>query len=116
MKITKCQVNHLTNPLGYSFGTPVFHWVVEDSRGTRQTEARIVVRCGDEILHDTGSVLMFMVSFTTEGRRGFAMYRNHEGKVQQLERLDSLPGKGDYRDENSLRRGKRSFVHRYEVL
>lgn len=54
MRITKCQVNHLTNPLGYSFGTPVFHWVVEDSRGTRQTEARIVVRCGDEILHDTG--------------------------------------------------------------
>ncbi len=54
MIIRKCQVNHLENPLGYRIGTPVFHWVTEDSRGSRETESRIVVKCCGEVLYDTG--------------------------------------------------------------
>ena len=55
MIITNCQINHLANPMGYDFSdAPVFHWVVEESLGTRQTEARIVVRCGEDCLCDTG--------------------------------------------------------------
>ena len=51
MKITHCQVNHLNDPLGFSYGkAPVFHWVVEDAAGKKQAAARIVVekadRCG----------------------------------------------------------------------
>ena len=61
MKITHCQVNHLNEPLGFSYGeAPVFHWVVEDAAGTKQTAARIVVekvdRCTGkrEAAADTG--------------------------------------------------------------
>ena len=61
MKITHCQVNHLNDPLGFSYGkAPVFHWVVEDAAGTKQTAARIVVekvdRCTGqrEAAADTG--------------------------------------------------------------
>ena len=54
MKIRKCQVNHLTNPLGFFLGTPVFHWVTEAARGTKETESRIVVKCGGEVVLDTG--------------------------------------------------------------
>ena len=54
MNIRKAQVNHLTNPLGYTIDRPVFHWVTENSRGTKETESRIVVKCGGEVLLDTG--------------------------------------------------------------
>ena len=50
MKITNCQVNHLNNPIGFSMdGTPVFHWITEDARGTRETESRIVVKRVDMV-------------------------------------------------------------------
>lgn len=44
MKITHCKVNHMTNPCGYQMGEPVFSYIVEEAKGKRQTEARIVVR------------------------------------------------------------------------
>ena len=43
MKITRCQVNHLINPLGYELGKPVFSYVVEEVKGKIQTDARICV-------------------------------------------------------------------------
>ncbi|MGI6106322.1 MAG: family 78 glycoside hydrolase catalytic domain [Lachnospiraceae bacterium] len=44
MKITHCQVNHIANPVGYRLERPVFHWTVEDAKGTKAESARIVIR------------------------------------------------------------------------
>lgn len=54
MNIVSCQVNHLTNPLGYRLDTPVFHWQVEGAVGRRQTAARIIVRRESSPFYDTG--------------------------------------------------------------
>ncbi len=54
MKIVSCQVNHLSDPLGYRLGTPVFHWQVEEAAGKWQTAARIQVYREGAPLWDTG--------------------------------------------------------------
>ena len=59
MKITHCQTNHLTDPLGYAIAQPVFTWQVEDAAGKDQTAARILVkkrpgRCGRHRLGRSG--------------------------------------------------------------
>ncbi len=54
MKITHCQTNHITNPLGYALSRPVFSWQVEEAAGKRQTAARIRIRREGEEVHDTG--------------------------------------------------------------
>lgn len=54
MKIRKCQVNHVTDPLGYRILRPVFSWIPEDAEGTKEKDARIVVKKGSEIVADTG--------------------------------------------------------------
>lgn len=43
MKITNCQTNHMTNPLGYQLGEPVFSYQVSESQGKKQKQARIRV-------------------------------------------------------------------------
>lgn len=43
MKITNCKTNHMVNPLGYHLGKPVFSYLVEESVGTKQEQARIKV-------------------------------------------------------------------------
>ncbi len=43
MKITECRVCHLENPLGYRIGKPVFSWLVEGAKGSRQASARVRV-------------------------------------------------------------------------
>ncbi|MBR5009368.1 MAG: alpha-L-rhamnosidase N-terminal domain-containing protein, partial [Clostridia bacterium] len=35
MRITNCKVNHLTDPMGYDLGKPVFSWNVCESKGRR---------------------------------------------------------------------------------
>ena len=47
----------MEDPLGFSLGKPVFHWVTEKSSGTRETESRIIIKCKDEIVWDTGFML-----------------------------------------------------------
>lgn len=54
MVIYDCKVNHLTDPLGYELGTPVFSWKVREATGTRQTAARLTLRCGGQTVADTG--------------------------------------------------------------
>ncbi len=54
MIITKCQVNHLTDPTGFSMEKTVFSWNVAESKGTRQTAARILVTSGRGTEADTG--------------------------------------------------------------
>lgn len=54
MKITSCQINHFTNPLGYRLDTPTFRWTVEDAEGKAQAAARIVIRRDGETVYDTG--------------------------------------------------------------
>ena len=57
MKITHCCVNHLLDPLGYSFGAPTFTWQVEEATGKQQAAARLIVARGrdlKDILLDTG--------------------------------------------------------------
>lgn len=57
MKITKCRVNHLSNPLGYQMETTVFSYVVEEAKGKKQKAARIIVTAdetGKVKLADTG--------------------------------------------------------------
>lgn len=43
MKIGRCKVNHIENPLGYEMEAPVFSWVVMESSGTRGEWARLTV-------------------------------------------------------------------------
>ena len=55
MRITRTQVNHIENPLGFDLGSrPTFSWVVEDSAGKRALASRVVVSCGGEMVYDTG--------------------------------------------------------------
>ncbi len=54
MNIRKAQVNHMKNPLGFSLFEPVFHWVTEGAKGTKEEAARIVVKKGETVLLDTG--------------------------------------------------------------
>lgn len=54
MIIYDCKVNHLDAPLGYQLGTPVFSWKVKEAAGTKQTVARLAVRCGSGTVADTG--------------------------------------------------------------
>ncbi len=41
MNITRCQVNHIKNPLGYQMEQPVFSWITEAVQGKRQEAARL---------------------------------------------------------------------------
>lgn len=44
MNITRMQVNHITNPLGFDLGgRPTFSWVVDGSAGRRAEASRVVV-------------------------------------------------------------------------
>ena len=55
MRITRMQVNHITNPLGFDLGkVPTLSWVVEDAAGTRPEASRVVVKRGGEVVADTG--------------------------------------------------------------
>ena len=57
MLITRCQVNHLTNPLGYHIEQPVFSYQVEEATGYYQTEARLVIAVDEQlrqVVLDTG--------------------------------------------------------------
>ncbi len=54
MRITHCQLNHLTNPLGYDLPELTFSWQVEQAEGKKQTAARIVIRRGQDPVADTG--------------------------------------------------------------
>ncbi|MGN0746743.1 MAG: alpha-L-rhamnosidase N-terminal domain-containing protein, partial [Aristaeellaceae bacterium] len=56
MKITHCKVNHITNPMGYCIGKPVFSWVTEDAKGKAQQAARLRIwQDGEEdaLLYDS---------------------------------------------------------------
>ncbi len=55
MKITHCQVNHLSNPLGYALTSPRFTYLVEDAVGKTQVGARVEVFTSEgELCYDTG--------------------------------------------------------------
>ena len=55
MNITRMQVNHITNPLGFDLGKrPTFSWVVDEATGTQAETSRVVVTCGDATVVDTG--------------------------------------------------------------
>ena len=53
MYIKECKVNHLNNPLGYFMPSSVFSWKVEDAKGKRQKEAKVVVKKDDAIIADS---------------------------------------------------------------
>ncbi|MBR1828689.1 MAG: family 78 glycoside hydrolase catalytic domain [Atopobiaceae bacterium] len=54
MHISTLRVNHLKNPLGFTFFHTVFSWAVEDSKGTVATASRIVVTSDGATVADTG--------------------------------------------------------------
>ena len=57
MKIRNLRTNHLTNPLGYHIGQPVFTWTAEESTGKKQAAARVQISCNDcfePCLYDSG--------------------------------------------------------------
>ncbi len=54
MHITNLHVNHLSNPLGFTFFHTVFSWAVEDSKGTAATASRIVVTSEGVTVADAG--------------------------------------------------------------
>ncbi len=44
MKLTHLRTNHFTEPLGMTFGKPIFSWVAEETAAKKQTGAQIVVK------------------------------------------------------------------------
>ena len=57
LRIEKCKVNHLTDPVGYELSNLRISWTVEDSLGKRQTAARILIsdrKKMDHLIYDTG--------------------------------------------------------------
>lgn len=55
MHITRMQVNHITNPLGFGLGDrPTFSWVVDGALGTRAEASRVAVMREGEVVGDTG--------------------------------------------------------------
>lgn len=56
MRIERCKVDHLVNPMGYAMEKPVFSWVVMESDGTKAEASRLIVKKGAEVLADTGWV------------------------------------------------------------
>jgi alpha-L-rhamnosidase len=57
MKITKCRVNHLINPIGYQFDKTVFTFVVSGAVGKKQVAAQIMVAADEQmknVVYDSG--------------------------------------------------------------
>ena len=53
MRIINCKVNHLSNPLGYELGKPLFSWTTEAS-GKRAVSSRLTVETKGRTVLDTG--------------------------------------------------------------
>ena len=61
MRIYDCQINHLTNPLGYQMESTVFSWKVADTAGKHQQSARLRVACTpdmSDVICDTGAAAL----------------------------------------------------------
>ena len=43
MKITRLEVNHLTNPIGYSMDPLTLSYTVTEARGTKTASARVEI-------------------------------------------------------------------------
>lgn len=57
MIIDQLRTNHIENPLGFMIENPVFSWVVEQSTGTKQKEAKIQIALDidfNTIIYDSG--------------------------------------------------------------
>ena len=57
MQITRLKVNHITNPIGFELGQPVFSYLVKESTGKSQKAARIRVAkdaAMEQIVFDSG--------------------------------------------------------------
>ena len=57
MKIYNCEVNHLTNPLGFQMEKTVFSWKVAETTGKCQKDARILVALQldmSKVVYDSG--------------------------------------------------------------
>ena len=61
MRIYGCEINHLTNPLGYHMENTVFSWKVADTEGVHQRDARLRVALRPDmtnVIHDTGKAAL----------------------------------------------------------
>ncbi|MBN2220643.1 MAG: family 78 glycoside hydrolase catalytic domain [Vallitaleaceae bacterium] len=57
MKIVNCKTNHLVNPIAYDMEQLVLTWVVEESKSSKQTYARVRVyedQNKESLVHDSG--------------------------------------------------------------
>ena len=54
MRIEACKINHLINPLGFALPNPTFSWIVCDAQGKQPQCARIIVKCAEAVVADTG--------------------------------------------------------------
>ena len=61
MKAVRLKTEYLINPLGTDIVKPRFFWNCEC--GIRQTAYRVEVKCGDEVLWDSGKVLSDKMTF-----------------------------------------------------
>ncbi len=55
MRITKCRVNHLENPIGYDFRSLTFSWVVLDAEGENpfHLKYRITIKNEEKLVYQT---------------------------------------------------------------
>ena len=67
MRIARCTVNHIENPLGFDLGDPTFSWVVEGAKGQRAEASRIVVTRGGDVVADTGWAQLDSIATRVEG-------------------------------------------------
>ena len=59
MKITNLKTNRITNPLGYTLGTPSLSWLVEDTPDKVQVAAQVMVADDPDfktLIYDSGKV------------------------------------------------------------
>lgn len=54
MKIIQCQVNHISDPIGFMMNEPVFSWKVIDSEGMSERDSRLQVFYQGDCIADTG--------------------------------------------------------------
>ena len=57
MKISRCQMAHLFNSMGYDLGTPVISYLIENAKGEKQTAARVRVAADaamENVVYDSG--------------------------------------------------------------
>ena len=62
MRIYDCKTNHFENPVGYGLEGLRVSWKADSTDAAEQASARVTVRCGGEVLYDSGDAALDSLS------------------------------------------------------